>query len=299
IQHMLQALEQPQATIRKPASKVTPEVLDQIKALRDQGVCIEKISAALKEENIQISAATINRALRADVGLPARSMPKAVTRDILQIILDLKSQKRSSQAISAHLEAGGIHLSKSGVDTALRVASLQFGVTADSESWRNFRETGYQQASPNIQHMLQALGQPQATIRKPASKVTPEVFEKIKALRDQGVACEEISATLKEENIQISAATIKKALRLDAGLPARGMPKAVTPDILQIILDLKSQKRTHQAISDHLKDRGVHLSTTGVDLAYRLARPFLDDDALQLDAAPAADFQQTAEETMT
>ncbi|MES0865060.1 hypothetical protein ABLN87_22405, partial [Ruegeria sp. SCPT10] len=27
--------------------------------------------------------------------------------------------------------------------------------------------------------------------------------------------------------------------------------------------------------------------------------PVLDDDALQLDAAPAADFQQTAEETMT
>ncbi|MES0865050.1 hypothetical protein ABLN87_22340, partial [Ruegeria sp. SCPT10] len=88
-------------------------------------------------------------------------MPKAVTRDVMQIILDLKSQKRSSQAISKHLEAGGIHLSTTSVDRALGFASSQFNVTADSESWRNFRETGYQQASPDIQHMLQALEQPQ------------------------------------------------------------------------------------------------------------------------------------------
>ncbi|MES0865038.1 hypothetical protein ABLN87_22270, partial [Ruegeria sp. SCPT10] len=161
------------------------------------------------------------------------------------------------------------------------------------------RETGYQQASPDIQHMLQALEQPQATIRKPASKVTPEVFDQIKALSDQGLSSRKISAALKEDNIQISDTTINRALRADAGLSSNNMPKAVTPDILQIILDLKSQKRTHQAIFDHLKDRGVHLSKTGVDLAYRLARPFLDDDALQLDAAPAADPQQTAEETMT
>ncbi|MES0865041.1 hypothetical protein ABLN87_22285, partial [Ruegeria sp. SCPT10] len=87
-------------------------------------------------------------------------MPKAVTRDVMQIILDLKSQKLTLQAISDHLKDRGIHLSKSGVDTALRVASLQFNVTADSESWRSFRETGYQQASPDIQHMLQALEQP-------------------------------------------------------------------------------------------------------------------------------------------
>ncbi|MES0865043.1 hypothetical protein ABLN87_22295, partial [Ruegeria sp. SCPT10] len=150
------------------------------------------------------------------------------------------------------------------------------------ESWRSFRETGYQQASPDIQHMLQALDQPAAS-----GKVTPEVFEKIKALRGQGLSGKKISAALKAENIQISHATISKALRADVGLPARSMPKAVTRDVMQIILDLKSQKRSSQAISDYLKDRGVHLSRTGVDLAYRLARPFLDDDALQLDAAPA------------
>ncbi|MES0865042.1 helix-turn-helix domain-containing protein, partial [Ruegeria sp. SCPT10] len=136
------------------SSKVTPEVFEKIKALRDQGLSGRKISAALKEDNIQISHATISRALRADAGLSAEGMPKAVTRDVMQIILDLKSQKYSSQAISKHLEAGGIHLSESGVVVALRVASSQFNVTADSESWRSFRETGYQQASPDIQHML-------------------------------------------------------------------------------------------------------------------------------------------------
>ncbi|MES0865049.1 hypothetical protein ABLN87_22335, partial [Ruegeria sp. SCPT10] len=107
---------------------------------------------------------------------------------------------------------------------------------------RSFRETGYQQASPDIQHMLQALEQPAAS-----GKVTPEVFDQIKALSDQGVSGKKISAALKAENIQISHATISRALRADAGLSAEGMPKAVTRDVMQIILDLKSQKRSSQA----------------------------------------------------